>query len=378
MPAGAALLAAVLAVARSHTQLRWLQPRSLSSMRTCLLLALLASSTAQQGEPSADTICGRDGSSVFSFDSQVGFDLSVRGVNIPIEMDSLSVFSVKGKPSLDISDTLCQRGMCPVFVNGKNLDTIVATDLNTAALIDEQGIMPHHRAFCFFGLELPCSPLSIAIQSRSLMCSSPTLPAAYGIAPFGLFVLGPTLQPPGVLYLADGLELNFYDSKKLPEPLWLEPPYSDQRDLPGLVRVMGLNFGESLYGIFCMWVLGGEEQEVVRGNFDTSDQTAGDDEGEIVCPGPLQGLPSGEIGYLRISTTGPGEGYIGEIDGLEQHAGGGAAGSFSKAPPGAPPGTPYGAPLIFFDMNRKPHHHAESDVSVAPQLASLVSRDGRS
>lgn len=154
-------------------------------LRACLtVLTLLASSTAQQGQPKAETICGHDGSSVITFDSSVG--LFLPGLIPPVEMDSLGVFSVEtGKPSLDISDIMCLRGNCPVFLKGNNLDKLVETDLVTSALMDEQGVKPHHRAFCFFGLELPCAPVPNTIQSQSLMCSPPTLPATYGIAPFG-------------------------------------------------------------------------------------------------------------------------------------------------------------------------------------------------
>ena len=316
-------------------------------LRACLtVLALLASSSAQQGEViETETICGYD-STVIPFDSTVGgVDVTVNGLNIGVEMERLGVFSIEaGKPSLDIGEIMCLRGLCPVFLKGKNLDMLVGTSFDEKALMEEEGILPQNRAFCFFGVELPCSPVPNTITSESLMCSPPTLPKTYGIAPFGIFVLKPTLQAPGKLYLAEGLELNFYDSKRPPEPLRLEPPYSDFRDVPETVRVIGLNFGENSYGIYCMWILGGEEQEPVPGEFDAKDQLPGDDENEIICPGPLQGRPAGEVAYLRISMTGPGE----------EWGGTGAAGSFSGAPPGAPPGTPYGVPLTFFNQGLKP------------------------
>ena len=330
---------------RSH-MLPWLGSMRL---RACLtLLALLASSTAQQGGlvVETETICGHD-STVIPFDSTVGgINVVISGIgDFTVEMERLGVFSIEtGKPSLDIAEIMCLRGLCPVFLKGKNLDRLVGTNLDTKALMEEEGILPQNRAFCFFGVELPCSPVPNTITSESLMCSPPTLPTEYGIAPFGIFVLGPTLQAPGTLYLAEGLELNFYDSKKPPEPLRLDPAFSDFRDIPETVRVIGLNFGENSYGIYCMWILGGEEQEPVPGEFDAKEQLPGDDENEIVCPGPLQGRPAGEVGYLRISMTGPGEKW----------GGAGAAGTFSGAPPGAPEGTPYGVPLTFFDQGRKP------------------------
>ena len=308
-------------------------------LRACLtVLALLASSSwAQQGGVvETERICGYD-TTVIPFDATVGgVDVTVQGINYPVEMERLGVLSIEtGKPSLDIGEITCLRGLCPIFLKGKNLDMLVGVDLEEKALMEKEGILPQNRAFCFFGVELPCSPVPNTITGESLMCSPPTLPKTYGVAPFGIFVLTPTLQGPGKLYLAEGLELNFYDSKQPPEPLRLEPPYSDFRDVPETVRVIGLNFGENSDGIYCMWILGGEEQEPVAGEFDATGQLLGDDENEILCPGPRQGRPPGEIGYLRISMTGP-------------------EGTFSGASPGAPPDTPLGAPLVFFDRDRKP------------------------
>ena len=369
-PAAAAVLAqphaAALALG-SHMRSHVL-PFGNMRLRACLtVLALLASSLAQQ-VVQTETICGYD-SKVIQFDSTVGgVDVTVNGINMQVEMERLGVFSIEtGKPSLDIGEIMCLRGLCPVFLKGKNLDMLVGTDFDEKALMEEQGILPQNRAFCFFGVDLPCSPVPNTITSESLMCSPPTLPKTYGIAPFGIFVLKPTLEGPGTLYLAEGLELNFYDSKQPPEPLRLAPPYSDFRDVPETVRVIGLNFGENSYGIYCMWVLGGEEQEPVAGEFDAKEQLAGDDENEVICPGPARRRleHAGEIGYLRLSMTGPGEAW----------GGAGAAGTFSGAPPGAPPGTPAGAPLTFFDQGRKPllyGHDLRPEVQPYPLTLALA------
>ena len=51
--------------------------------------------------------------------------------------------------------------------------------------------------------------------------------------------------------------------------------------MPETVRVIGLNFGEHSEGIYCMWILGGEEQEPVAGEFDATGQLLGDDEQKL-------------------------------------------------------------------------------------------------
>ena len=186
-------------------------------LRACLtVLALLASSSwAQQGGVvETERICGYD-TTVIPFDATVGgVDVTVQGINYPVEMERLGVLSIEtGKPSLDIGEIMCLRGLCPIFLKGKNLDMLVGTDFEEKALMEKEGILPQNRAFCFFGVELPCSPVPNTITDESLMCSPPTLPKTYGVAPFGIFVLTPTLQGPGKLYLAEGLELNFYNSK---------------------------------------------------------------------------------------------------------------------------------------------------------------------
>ena len=250
-------------------------------------------------QASAETVCGYDGVTVVNFDAGpdaagLWMDPPPVGGLLPVQMRRLGVFNKDlGKPSIDIKPTsetgsksTCSLGLCPVYVDGKNLPSLVAVDPETETAMQEQGILPHHRAFCFFGAELPCAPMVAAVQDDKISCASPTLPEEYGIAPFGVFVLGPMLEGPGTLYLADGLEFNFYDTRVPPEPLYLVPPYSDYLDLPDDFRVMGWNFGPGEMGVYCQWTIGGVELDPRQGEYDADLNAAGDDVNELQCPGP--------------------------------------------------------------------------------------------
>ena len=113
-------------------------------LRACLtVLALLASSSwAQQGGVvETERICGYD-TTVIPFDATVGgVDVTVQGINYPVEMERLGVLSIEtGKPRLDIGEIMCLRGLCPIFLKGKNLDMLVGTDFEEKALMEKEGI----------------------------------------------------------------------------------------------------------------------------------------------------------------------------------------------------------------------------------------------
>ena len=251
--------------------------------------------------------------------------------------------------------------------------------------------MPHHRLFCFFGLDQPCAPVPTAISGDAVQCSSPPLPEKYGISPFGIFVLRADLSAPGTLYLADGLEINFDDTASRPVLLRLVPPFSDHLQVPETFRVIGYNLGPGTLGVACAW----DGEEARTGEYDPDlpltvsrvppaapcndsrpcaldsaaaapdphppalampgptridpadsatvrllarprRQSPGDDESEVLCQAPTsQGdselyRPPGSYAYVRVSITG-----LNDEDDLSK---------FSREVAGAPKGQkPFGA-----------------------------------
>jgi hypothetical protein len=133
---------------------------------------------------------------------------------------------------------------------------------------------------CFFGTDMECMGVSVSIRSQELVCNSPVLPRTHTIAPFGVLVLGPGLQPPGTLYLPAGLELNFFDSSVPPILTALEPPFSDILDYPETFTVSGYNLSPSPQGsetLLCKW----NDETAVPGTYDRLTQIAGDDVSEV-------------------------------------------------------------------------------------------------
>ena len=315
-----------------------------------------------------DSACGHDGPDVISFDAGTGLALTPGApLSQRVTIQKFGINSPEGPRSIDIASDYCQDGRCTVIVEGTNLDKVLTDDpsltLQQAKAIVDMGIMPHHRVFCFFGLELPCAPVPLALSGTQIMCSSPTLPEKYGISPFGIFVLKPDLSGPGTLYVADGLEINFYDTRVPPVIARLVPPFSDHLVVPDEVRVIGYNLGPSTLGIACKW----DGQEAREGKYDADMQSPGDDESEVLCQGPLYQDPEqypkhykqpGSVAYLRVSTTGRGVAFFGEGDAEPA--------LFSRELFGAPLGTPLGAPLVYFDANRKPQLYAHDLLAEPP------------
>lgn len=315
-----------------------------------------------------ETACGYDGTDIITFDAATGLALSPGApLSQRVTIQKFGVNSPEGPRSIDIASESCQDGRCTIIVEGTNLDLVSTEDpsltLQQAKAIVDMGIMPHHRVFCFFGLELPCAPVPLALSGAQIMCSSPTLPERYGIAPFGIFVLKPDLSGPGKLYIADGFEINFYDTRALPVITRLVPPFSDHLIVPDEVRVVGYNLGPSTLGIACQW----DGQEAREGKYNTNMQSPGDDESEVLCDGPLYQEPElypelykqpGSVAYLRVSTTGRGVTSFGEGDAEPA--------LFSRAPFGAPQGDRLGAPLVYFDANRKPQLYAHNLLADPP------------
>jgi len=316
----------------------------------------------------AESACGHDGTDVMSFDAATGLALTPGApLSQRVTIQKFGINSPEGPRSIDIASEYCQDGRCTVIVEGTNLDEVLTEDpsltLQQAKAIVDMGIMPHHRVFCFFGLELPCAPVPLALSDTQIMCSSPTLPEKYGISPFGIFVLKPDLSGPGTLYVADGLEINFYDTRAPPVIVRLVPPFSDHLVVPDEVRVIGYNFGPSTLGVACQW----DGQEAREGKYDADVQSPGDDESEVLCQGPLYQDPElypehykqpGSVAYLRVSTTGRGVASFGEGDAEPA--------LFSRELFGAPPRAPLGAPLVYFDANRKPQLYAHALLAEPP------------
>ena len=240
-----------------------------------------------------------------------------------------------------VDSPACKAGACPVMLKGAQLDKLIDSTDPDASNAD---------VLCWFGDDLPCSSVPTNIRSDEVACATPTLPASHGIVPFGVLVLGAGGVPPGTLYRPVGLELTFFDSAQPPIVLRIMAPLhpsSDIVDVPQRVTVVGKNFGPGRSGvpqpIQCQW---GGEQPVpgvqTEGKYKPEEQTLGDDESHIDCPGPigppvtnpLTGLVTagsyrpGDYVFLRVSLRGPAS----------------AEADYSTSP---------GARLVFFDARQK-------------------------
>lgn len=292
-----------------------------------LLLGLCVAAAA----PADEVICGYTGTEVVAFDASAGLTIGTS----PVGFTSINVAQPgSGVSSMDLSNPICQAGLCAVFMKGANLEKLYPDPLVSTNL----------EVFCFFGTEQPCSSVPTPIRSDELQCSSPTLPPRPGIAPFGVFVLAPGGVGPGTLYLASGLEMTFYDSSVRPTLLRVHPPASDVSDVPEAFAVVGLNLGPglatTLNPIQCLW---DDLEPSLTGSYEESEQTAGDDETQINCPAPAQAYTPGSYARLRVSISGALPDAAGRT--VDEVFSGGAGG---------------GAVLVFFDRGRKPRLHGHS------------------
>ena len=211
------------------------------SLRLRILLLVLL----QLIRCSAELVCDYE-VDVIAFDGNDGYERTPGNI---IQMLSINVgFGTSGVASIDIANPACIAGSCPVLLKGENLNRL---------LPDLQAGSTYQDVLCYFGPTMPCSNVPINIRTDELACGSPTLPAAHGIVPFGVLVLGPQGTQPGTLYVATNLEMNFYDTLSRPVLLRLEPPWSDVLEVPSSVTVVGANFGPGRVGVpqplQCVW-----------------------------------------------------------------------------------------------------------------------------
>ena len=204
----------------------------LASLRL-LCVFFLAGGTAQP----AETICGQP-ANIIGFDTSGGFRQTglVLSEDVKVKMYSLGVGNRDGPPILDLSSPACDLGNCAIHLTGSGLLDLLAGPAG-AKLQNEADV------FCYFGEGVACGPVT-SVRPDEIICTSPDadageLPAEPSIRPFGLLVLGVGGRPPGTLYAPDGLEINFYDSEARPQPVRLDPPYSDVLVQPEIVRAFG-------------------------------------------------------------------------------------------------------------------------------------------
>jgi hypothetical protein len=265
-----------------------------------LLLLLLLSCAPVWSQQQA---CDYQLEQTVRFRAADGFTLTRGTASYEITTTSLNVgFGASGVSTIDIANANCQFGNCPVILKGFNLDKLLPSADSTNADV-----------FCYFGDELPCPSVPVNIRSDELACASPTLPAQHGIVPFGVLVLGASATPPGILYVPDGLELTFFDTSSPPLLLRLQPLASDIVDVPRRITVVGANLGPGVTGVpqavQCRWA--GEEALTApgllsQGFYYPEEQTSGDAESQIDCPGPVGTYAQGEYAYLRVALTGAG------------------------------------------------------------------------
>ena len=306
------------------------------------LLVLLALCSSRWDVAWAQTVCDYPVEQIVRFRHSDGVALD-RGANVyPLTTTSINVgFGTSDVSSIDITNPACQTGGCPVMLRGFNLDRLLPSPDSTLADI-----------FCWFGDDLPCSSISVPIRADELACASPTLPATHGIVQFGIFVLGPSVTPPGTLYIPEGLEMTFFDSSRPPIIHRLVPLASDVVDVPLRVTVVGRNMGPRQGQLVqCLWQ--GEVQlppAFSMGTYYPEEQTTGDLESQIDCPGPVSSYTPGQYAHLRITLNGQGA----------------PPPMWSDAPGNEPddPTAP-GGRLVFFDARRKVRltgHHSTSTV----------------
>ena len=215
---------------------------------------------------------------------------------VSVTFNSLNVgFGASGVSSIDISSPVCIAGSCPLLLRGFELDKLLPS---------LQAGSSYQDVLCYFGPDLPCTSVPNNFRPEELSCGSPTLPAEYGILPFGVLVLGPRGIQPGVLYLVDGLEVNFFDSLAAPVLHQLDPPASDLVELPDPIVVRGANLGPGRTGvqqpIRCRW--GAEVSQV--GSYSEEVQVAGDALSEIECPPPRDSYAQGDYVTLQVTLAG--------------------------------------------------------------------------
>ena len=225
-----------------------------------LLLAALPPTAIGLHDPAPlDEVCGYP-AEVITFDAGLDAQGTIVKPGTLLQITSLGVDGLEGPNSLDMSSKRCQDGNCPIYFTGINLDSILYAH-GAAASLD----MRNSDVMCFWGVGAECSTVPGEIQFDELVCKSPLpLPSSPGVAPFGLFVLGPDRTPPGKLYLADGLELNFFDPTLPPTLMNINPSFADvsvvanlefPEEAPTLV-VSGHNLGPGALvpqPVSCLW-----------------------------------------------------------------------------------------------------------------------------
>jgi len=225
-----------------------------------LLLAALPPAAVGLHDPAPlDEVCGYP-AEVITFDAGLDAQGTIVKPGTLLQITSLGVDGLEGPNSLDMSSKRCQDGNCPIYFTGINLDSILYAH-GAAASLD----MRNSDVMCFWGVGAECSTVPGEIQFDELVCKSPLpLPSSPGVAPFGLFVLGPDRTPPGKLYLADGLELNFFDPTLPPTLMNINPSFADvsvvanlefPEEAPTLV-VSGHNLGPGALvpqPVSCLW-----------------------------------------------------------------------------------------------------------------------------
>ena len=225
-----------------------------------LLLAALPPAAIGLHDPAPlDEVCGYP-AEVITFDAGLDAQGTIVKPGTLLQITSLGVDGLEGPNSLDMSSKRCQDGNCPIYFTGINLDSILYAH-GAAASLD----MRNSDVMCFWGVGAECSTVPGEIQFDELVCKSPLpLPSSPGVAPFGLFVLGPDRTPPGKLYLADGLELNFFDPTLPPTLMNINPSFADvsvvanlefPEEAPTLV-VSGHNLGPGALvpqPVSCLW-----------------------------------------------------------------------------------------------------------------------------
>ena len=318
-----------------------------------ILLLHLPSST---GQISSGIVCDYPVDSIIRFAASDGTSVERAGTNYPITTTSLNVgFGTSGIAEIDIANPTCQFGNCPVILKGFNFDKLLPSGDSTIADV-----------FCWFGDGLPCSSVPINIRLDELSCASPTLPADPTIVPFGVLVLGADTTPPGTLYVPEGLEMTFFDTERPPIIHRLEPLASDTVDVPTRIRVVGANFGPGRQGvpqpIQCRWKDEVPLNNLVsQGFYYPEEQTTGDQESFLDCPGPVGVYSPGDYAYLRVALAGGDSGYEAVPPGVDLYSEG------------------QGSPLVFFDARRKPQlygHHSTSETYGDVSGGSVIVLEG--